>query len=1402
MPQEAVTLATLNRGRVSSLAMGRAQELKRIALSAEIQTNFMPRVLGAMSMRAGLKYLGHTYNDQEPKHLKFVRDANDLDQMAVLELSDLNMRVRAPEDIVTRASVSSAIRGGDFSADVTNWSALSNPASLPLAPTTGGDLKFSPDGNFVAITQNFTTPYIDIYSISGTTLTKITTPPVAPAGGVNDVCWSPDSSVLLVAHATTPFITLYTVSGTGIGATFTKQSNIGTPPAGNGVGVDWSANGLLVAVAHATTPFITVYDVTGTAPAVTLTKRADPGTLPTGTGAAVAFSRDSAHVAIAHATSPFVSVYSIAGSALTKLADPGTLPAAAGTAVAWNESKTFMAVAHGTTPFVTIYSFSGSGSSATLTKITNPGTLPAAAAESVSFSPDDQFLAVGHNTTPFVTIYDFATGAPVKIANPGTLPPSLAWGADFSRNGRFLGLACDATPYIRVYETYQWLDRDQGTAASSYGSSSSTVVAGPVTLNTTSSPRVGYTIRQIIDSAQISQSGSRITVTFQAAAADTFQVDAVYVGHQAAAGDNYDFESAPTQLTFSGGSAGFTITNSATITSDEVNFTLNNAKDLVIAFHVLNDGMACRATQTGWSSYYRSAINDASTQNTSGYTLQANDAAGVQQVSAVTSSSGGGYLSLLGTQYALARRVQAVSISNADKNTVHALRIVVGRGVVNLRIGTQYGLDDVLEEVALTEGTHSIAFTPGANTIFVEVNSSTNYTTLLDSLNFESSGDLVIATPWSASELTKLRYEQSEDVIWVACPGKQQYRIERRDNDSWSIVKYLPGNGPLRTQNTSQITMAPSALTGDITITASRNFFKSTNVGSLMRIGSAGQQVTGALTAANQFTSYIKVTGVDAARKFTVTRTGTWVATITLQRSLAEPGTWTDVTTYTTNASVTFDDGLDNQVAYYRIGIKTGNYTSGTANVDLSYTSGSIDGFARITAYTSPTLVSAIVLTAFGGTTASEDWAEGQWSDRRGWPSAVALYEGRLAWGGKNRIVESVPDAFENFDETVEGASAPINRTIGSGPNDTINWLVSADHLILGGQSKVRQVRSSSFDELVTADNFNIKKASTQGSAAVAALENDSSIMYVERSKRRLFELSFEGAASDYTPINLTELIPEILAAGVRTMDIQHNPDTRIHCVLDDGTAAVLIFNKLENVICWIDIVTEGVIVDVTVMPQLEGAPEDQVYYSVRRTINGTDVHYFEKFALESECQGGDTNLIMDSFIQTSLGEGVTAVTGLDHLEGEVVVAWADGAYAGSYTVASGSITLDNAFAGAANLSIGLQYIAQFKSAKLPYAFAGGSPLNRKQKVAQLGLLLQNAHQDGLKFAGDFDNLKDLPSVYRGAAVVAGTVHAEWDDILETYDDIWSTDSRICLQNAAPFPVTVKAVTFVMNTNG
>lgn len=780
----------------------------------------------------------------------------------------------------------------------------------------------------------------------------------------------------------------------------------------------------------------------------------------------------------------------------------------------------------------------------------------------------------------------------------------------------------------------------------------------------------------------------------------------------------------------------------------------------------------------------------------------------IDDAGAVSSWVAPNYMQLVGTGTSRAIREQTVAV--ASPGVEHGIRIVITRGPVTLRIGSTSGDDDYVRETVLNTGTHSIAFTP-TGTFYLRFFSVNVRKVWVSQCTIEAAGVVTIPTPWGANDLSNIRTDQSADVVFVACPGYQQRRIERRGfhpgGRSWSVALYVPSDGPFQLQNVSPTTLAASAITGNITLTSSLPMFRSTHVGALFSLTSVGQDVKATGAVNGVFTSAIRVTGISTARTFSIVITGIATgSTVNLQRSY-DNATWANVGgtfVWTANANTTCADGLDNQIVFYRL-ILTTRIAPDSVTMELIIGSGSVRGVARVTDFTSSTVVGAEVLVALGGTTATTIWQEGQWSDRKGWPTCVRIHEGRMWWAGQNGIWGSISDAYDSFDETYVGDAGPINRTVGAGPVDTINWIVSLKGMLMGAQGAEYSVRASSLDEPLTPTNFNMKIPSTQGSGPTDGIKVDQLGYFVNRSNVKVFELAFDLKAYDYNSTDLMELAPELGLPGIVRMDCQRLPDTRLHCVRSDGTVIVAVMNKTEDVLAWIPVTTSGYVEDVVILPAIAGNLDDQVYYVVRRTINGATVRYLEKWAQEIDTRG-DKQLckLADAHI-TYTGVATNVITGLSHLEGQSVVVWADGADVGTndnvvpweqrYTVAGGKITLATA---ASNVVVGLGYTAQFQSVKLGSLSQGLTPLNQQKKIGHIGLILADMHPRGLQFGPSFDYLDDMPLIEDGTLIGTAT-QADYDQNLIEFPGTWTTDLRVCLQGQAPRPCTVLAVTLDMD---
>lgn len=809
----------------------------------------------------------------------------------------------------------------------------------------------------------------------------------------------------------------------------------------------------------------------------------------------------------------------------------------------------------------------------------------------------------------------------------------------------------------------------------------------------------------------------------------------------------------------------------------------------------------------------------------------------------------GGYMSLIGNTTTRAIRTQEVTVGVGDQGTEHALDIVIEYGPVICKVGSTDGDDDYVREVKLETGYHSLAFTPTGN-FWIEFSSFELYETLVDSVAVASSGDMELTAPWGANDLGLIRYDQSGDIIYAACEGYRQRKIIRWDANSWSLVEYTPPKGPVRVINTGPITLAADGTTGDVTVTASESLFESGHAGAIFKHVALSQQRTATVTAQNSFTSAIEVSGVGENRIFGVVITGTWSATVTLQYSIGTEGNWIDFDTYTSNQSITVDDSLPNQLIYYRIGVKTGDFTSGSVGLTLTFAGGTQIGYLHIRSVSSATSAEAAVLSELGSTDATKNWHEAVWSDFRGWPSAVALDDGRLWWFGKY-VAGSESDNYDGFDSDLEGDSKAIIRTIGFGPVDVINWAKSARELVYGTATMELVARSTTDMEPKTVTNFNQKRASSQGTGKVDAVLVDNSVFFVQKNDSSVYDLSL--TADGYLATEINAHAPEVGEPSIVRVGVQRKPDTRVHFVRGDGKVALLIIDSVENLASWVTVETDGDIEDVVVLP---GSEEDAVYYVVKRTINSSTVRYLEKWAIENDCRGGTyvysgastttindldeypdgitvtvydsddakvedltvsngsitlstastyarivptVHLHADSYIVYD-STAATTITGLSHLEGETVVIRGNGKDLGTKVVSSGQITgLSESVEKAV---VGLSYTAKWKSTKLSMApKRGGTAIGQRQTISQIGLILADTKQKGLQYGPDFNNLQTMRSVVGAETIDDDYIWRSYDVDMSSFLKKYRNDLRVCLQAAAPNPCTTMGVVLNIETH-
>lgn len=159
----------------------------------------------------------------------------------------------------------------------------------------------------------------------------------------------------------------------------------------------------------------------------------------------------------------------------------------------------------------------------------------------------------------------------------------------------------------------------------------------------------------------------------------------------------------------------------------------------------------------------------------------------------------------------------------------------------------------------------------------------------------------------------------------------------------------------------------------------------------------------------------------------------------------------------------------------------------------------------------------------YGGPTADQFYEEGAWSDDRGWPSTVCFFETRLVLGGTRSSPDEIwfsqiNDIFE-FDQvglvTDTDYTDPIvtsdafSITLRSNILNSIRWLSPKKNITAGTNFEEFVVQGPSEAKTIGIDNVQTFGETAIGSAPVQPVRVEAATVFLDRSRRRLKELTY-----------------------------------------------------------------------------------------------------------------------------------------------------------------------------------------------------------------------------------------------------------------------------------------------------
>ena len=658
-----------------------------------------------------------------------------------------------------------------------------------------------------------------------------------------------------------------------------------------------------------------------------------------------------------------------------------------------------------------------------------------------------------------------------------------------------------------------------------------------------------------------------------------------------------------------------------------------------------------------------------------------------------------------------------------------------------------------------------------------------------------------ISTPYLEAELFDLKFAQSADVMYICHPNHEAEKLSRTGHTSWSLTEISFTKGPFLDPNITSTTLTPSsASTGSRTITASSA--TGINGGSGFLASDVGRQI--------HFNSgYGTITARASSTSITVN--------VTTAFTNANPitnwylGAFSDTTGHPSCVTffeqrLVFAATLDNpQTVYFS---KSGDYENMDANLG-----GTIADDDAIIYTIASNQVNAIrfmtaTRTLIIGTAGGEFAVSGGGEDNAITPTNILIKKqsnhgaanvDAIAVGNATLFLQrarrKIRELAYNFD--VDGYIAPdmtiLAEHITEGGLTQVAYQQEPNQIIyatredgeLVGLTYQREQQVTAWHRHIFGGRFGIATLTVSDYANIA---NGTKLTLTKSDGTTVDFTSTTGTAG--TNQFKTETNNNTTATNLKTAINAHANFTATV-----SSAVVTITETEHEATGYLTIksfdstrltaTSEGkaVVDSVAVIPTDD--KEYQTWVIVKRTINGATKRYVEYL---NELDFDETDNTSFNFLDSALsynGSAATNISGLSHLEGQVVSILADGATHPNKTVSSGAVTLDRS---STNVKVGLAFTSLLQTMRLDAGSQDGTSQGKTKRIYDITVRMFETI--GIEVGPDLSEMERIPFRSSADLMDEGIPPFTGDKEVE-FRGNYETDGFIYVRQTQPLPFTI-----------
>jgi hypothetical protein len=410
------------------------------------------------------------------------------------------------------------------------------------------------------------------------------------------------------------------------------------------------------------------------------------------------------------------------------------------------------------------------------------------------------------------------------------------------------------------------------------------------------------------------------------------------------------------------------------------------------------------------------------------------------------------------------------------------------------------------------------------------------------------------------------------------------------------------------------------------------------------------------------------------------------------------------------------------------------------------------------------------------------------------YPGAVGIYQQRLMFGRTNNnpltVYGSQSGSFTNFNtRTPLRDDDMVEFQLASTQVNEILYFIPLKDLIIITSAGPWSMSPGSSSDALTPTSVNAAPEGYTPAHRLKPIVIGKSILFMEAFGQIVKDMLYNFTSNSLEGTNLSVLAAHLFAGhSIIDWAYQRSPDSIVWCIRDDGVLLGLTYMREHKVWGWHQHETDGFFESVC---SIKGTDYDEVYFIVRREVNGTTKRYIERMKKRIYNEPVEEAYFVDCGL-TYRGDPATVISGLEHLEGKAVSVLADGNVIPDMTVTNGTIELDHP---ASIVHVGLPYNAEFQSLPLDFTAMAGPMHGKKKNVSAISAKVEKTR--GGWMGPDSSNLYEMK--YRDDENYSEATNLFTGDKAVSIEDDWRTDASVFVRQSDPLPITILSLSLEVN---